>query len=43
MSEPEFLHELGVEVEADLELQAAGTPPEGEAWPLAAPVRCGAC
>lgn len=28
--ESEFLHELDVEVEADLELDAAGTPPEDE-------------
>ncbi|MFG1911327.1 hypothetical protein [Kribbella sp. NPDC048928] len=26
----EFLHELDVEVEADLELNKAGTPPAGE-------------
>ena len=30
--EPEFLHALEGEVEADLELQAAGTPPAGEPW-----------
>lgn len=34
MSEPEFLHELDVEVEADLELRAAGMPPQGEALVL---------
>ena len=29
-TEPEFLRELDVEVEADLELNRAGTPPDGE-------------
>lgn len=29
-SEPEFLRELDVEVEADIELNRAGTPPDDE-------------
>ena len=32
--ESDFLHELDVEVEADISMDAAGTPPEGDPWLL---------